>query len=241
MKLSKLNAGLIFIVIVIIGVLLWMRFGPKIIESGPCGEPPQAIITSNFDIDAALLSSVAAIKGRQSVQVTTLIPESARSAEAVNYLTCLAKTRGLVTTPVEIQKHKELLGFIMTNPTTEEYAKFIKSQSGQIEDPLPFKHEGLFKSIRLHFENRVPYNVFELVLPQPPPEELDRFWTGEINESSWSGFFAKLCSRHRACLECIPSANEITTRVEIRLIGNLIEETSREGTRIYKCAGSQAY
>ena len=188
MKLTKLHGGLIFILIVFVGVLLWMRFGPKIIESGPCGEPPQAIVSSNVDIDAALLGSVAAIKGSHSVKVTTLIPESVRSAEAVNYLTCLAKTRNLVSTPEEIQKHKELLGFIMTNPTSEEYAKFIKSQSGLAEDPVPFKHEGLFRSIRLHFEKRVPRNVFELIIPQPPPEKLDRFWTGEINESSWQNF-----------------------------------------------------
>ena len=237
MKLNKLSAGLLFFVIIFIGVLAWIQFGTKVIKSGPCGEPPQAIVTSNINIDAALAGSVAAIKGDFNSRVIALIPKSVRTAEAVNYLTCLAKDRGLIKSPDEIRKHKELLGFLMTNPDSTEYVEFIKLQRGKIDDPVPFKQEGLFKSIRLHFEKRVPREVFELIIPQPPSEQLDRFWTGEINESSWPNFFSKLCSRHKTCLKCDPPPGEITTKVEVRIVGKLVEDTTREGVRIYKCAG----
>ena len=237
MKLSKLSAGLIFFVIIIIGGIVWMQFGSKVIKSGSCGEPPQAILTSKIDIDAALLESVASIKGNIDSKVIELIPKSVRTADAVNYLTCLAKKNGLIKSPDEIRKHKELMGFILTNPNSNQYIEFIKLQDGTTDDSIPIKHDGLFKSIRLHFEKRVPRDVFELIIPQPPPEQLDRFWTGEINENSWPNFFSKLCSRHKACLNCDPLPGKITTRVEIRLSGELVEETNSKGTRIYKCEG----
>jgi hypothetical protein len=238
MKIANLSGGLFFTMLMFVGIFTCVWSCLPVFRRGPCGEPPIAIVASKINIDAALRASVANIKGSHSVEVTELIPEKARTAEVVNYLTCKAKEEGLVTTQEEIQKHKELLGFLTTNPTASEYTDFLAKQRSEKTDPTPIKHENLFKSIRIHFEKHVPRAVFDLVIPQPPSEQLDRFWVGEINEKTWADFFAKLCRMHAACLECTPSPDEITTNVRIRISGPLREDVTAQGTKIYKCAAA---